>query len=58
MALSGTTSLLPSRGRVFRYGAWTVDAETGVLSCGYSLDGREFAVSSIRGAPGESQLEC
>jgi hypothetical protein len=27
---------------VFRYGSWTTDAKTGVLTCGYSLDGREF----------------
>jgi hypothetical protein len=27
---------------VFRYGSYTVDAGRGTLSCGYSLDGREF----------------
>jgi hypothetical protein len=27
---------------VFRYQDWTIDAERGVLTCGYSLDGREF----------------
>jgi hypothetical protein len=27
---------------VFRYGSFTTDAERGVLTCGYSLDGREF----------------
>ena len=30
------------RGRVFRYGDWATDAERGLLTCGYSLDGREF----------------
>jgi hypothetical protein len=27
---------------VFRYGNWTTDAERGILTCAYSLDGREF----------------
>jgi len=27
---------------VFRYGNWTADEQLGVLTCGYSLDGREF----------------
>jgi hypothetical protein len=31
------------RGRVFRYEGWTTDAERGMLTCRYSLDGREFA---------------
>jgi hypothetical protein len=31
------------RGRVFRYESFTADAESGVLTCRYSLDGREFA---------------
>jgi UDP-N-acetyl-alpha-D-muramoyl-L-alanyl-L-glutamate epimerase len=31
-----------SRGQVFRYGSCTADAESGTLTCGYSLDGREF----------------
>ena len=30
------------RGSVFRYQSFTTDAERGVLSCYYSLDGREF----------------
>ena len=30
------------RGRVFRYQSFTTDAERGVLSCYYSLDGRDF----------------
>ncbi len=39
MALPGG---LPQRGRVFRYESWVADAETGTLTCRYSLDGREF----------------
>jgi len=31
------------RGQVFRYESFTADAEGGVLTCRYSLDGREFA---------------
>ena len=42
MALPGRLSQPLVRGRVFRYGSWAVDAERGVLTCGYSLDGREF----------------
>jgi len=30
------------RGSAFRYGAFDIDAERGVLSCRYELDGREF----------------
>ena len=40
-----------ARGRVFRYGWYTVDAERGVLSCGYSLDGREIT-ERVALAPG------
>ena len=32
----------PDRGRVFRYEGFAADAERGVLTCRYSLDGREF----------------
>ena len=39
------------RGRVFRYGSCTADAERGVLTCGYSLDGREFT-ERVTLAPG------
>ena len=39
MALPGG---LPQPGRVFRYESWAADAETGTLTCRYSLDGREF----------------
>jgi hypothetical protein len=31
------------RGQVFRYESFTADAGSGVLTCRYSLDGREFA---------------
>ena len=40
-----------ARGRVFRYEDFTVDAERGMLSCGYSLDGREFT-ERVTLAPG------
>jgi len=30
------------RGQVFRYRDYAVDAERGVLTCRYELDGREF----------------
>jgi UDP-N-acetyl-alpha-D-muramoyl-L-alanyl-L-glutamate epimerase len=30
------------RGTVFRYGSWAADAERGLLTCTYLLDGREF----------------
>jgi UDP-N-acetyl-alpha-D-muramoyl-L-alanyl-L-glutamate epimerase len=39
------------RGQVFRYGSWTADAESGTLTCGYSLDGREFT-ERVTLAPG------
>ncbi len=39
----GPPSQPQDRGRVFRYDSWTADAETGTLTCRYSLDGREFA---------------
>jgi UDP-N-acetyl-alpha-D-muramoyl-L-alanyl-L-glutamate epimerase len=42
MTLSGTLSQPLVRGRVFRYHSFAVDTERGVLSCCYSLDGREF----------------
>src|SRR5580693_5424861 len=32
----------PARGRVFRYEGFVADAEQGLLTCRYSLDGREF----------------
>jgi len=33
----------PTRGEVFRYEGFTADAELGVLTCRYSLDGRAFS---------------
>jgi len=42
MDLSGRLPQPLTRGRVFRYEGWTADAERGMLTCGYSLDGREF----------------
>jgi hypothetical protein len=36
-------SAAPPRGRVFRYEGLTTDAQQGLLTCRYSLDGREFA---------------
>jgi UDP-N-acetyl-alpha-D-muramoyl-L-alanyl-L-glutamate epimerase len=39
------------RGDVFRYGDWTADAESGTLTCRYSLDGREFT-ERVTLAPG------
>jgi UDP-N-acetyl-alpha-D-muramoyl-L-alanyl-L-glutamate epimerase len=41
----------PARPQVFRYEDWTADAERGVLTCRYSLDGREFA-ERVTLAPG------
>jgi hypothetical protein len=41
----------PARGRVFRYEGFATDAERGLLTCRYSLDGREFA-ERVSLAPG------
>jgi UDP-N-acetyl-alpha-D-muramoyl-L-alanyl-L-glutamate epimerase len=41
----------PARGQVFRYEGFAVDAERGLLTCRYSLDGREFA-ERVSLAPG------
>jgi hypothetical protein len=41
----------PSRGQVFTYAGFATDAERGLLTCRYSLDGREFA-ERISLAPG------
>jgi UDP-N-acetyl-alpha-D-muramoyl-L-alanyl-L-glutamate epimerase len=43
----------PARGKVFRYQGFAADAERGLLTCRYSLDGREFA-ERISFAPGLS----
>jgi UDP-N-acetyl-alpha-D-muramoyl-L-alanyl-L-glutamate epimerase len=43
----------PARGRVFRYEGFSADAERGLLTCQYSLDGREFAERvSLEPGPG------
>jgi hypothetical protein len=53
------------RGEVFRYESFTTDAELGLLTCRYSLDGREFAERvtlppgpgwDTPAAPGEARL--
>ncbi len=41
----------PRRGRIFRYEGFAADAERGLLTCRYSLDGREFA-ERVSLAPG------
>ena len=41
----------PVRGQVFRYEGFAADAERGLLTCRYSLDGREFA-ERVSLAPG------
>jgi hypothetical protein len=41
----------PARGQVFRYEGFSADAERGLLTCRYSLDGREFA-ERVSLAPG------
>src|SRR5215471_3740511 len=38
-----TVSQAPRRGAVFRYEGFTADAERGVLTCRYSVDGRTFS---------------
>ena len=43
MAFPGGVPRPLTRGRVFRYESWTADAETGTLTCRYSLDGLDFA---------------
>jgi hypothetical protein len=41
----------PRRGQVFRYAGFTTDAEQGVLTCRYAVDGREFS-ERVSLAPG------
>jgi UDP-N-acetyl-alpha-D-muramoyl-L-alanyl-L-glutamate epimerase len=43
MALLGTPSQPLNRGRVFRYESFATDPGQGLLTCRYSLDGRDFA---------------
>jgi UDP-N-acetyl-alpha-D-muramoyl-L-alanyl-L-glutamate epimerase len=42
MAISGTLSQPCFRGRTFCYEGFATDAERGLLTCRYSLDGRQF----------------
>jgi hypothetical protein len=42
-SLSDLEGAAPARGRVFRYEGFAADPEQGLLTCRYSLDGREFA---------------
>jgi UDP-N-acetyl-alpha-D-muramoyl-L-alanyl-L-glutamate epimerase len=51
MALSGASAQPRDRGRVFRYESFVTDARQGLLTCRYSLDGREFA-ERVTLAPG------
>ena len=51
MTLLGTEPRSYERGSVFRYQSFAVDAERGVLSCRYELDGREFT-ERVTLAPG------
>ena len=51
MTLSGTEPHSLVRGSVFRYQSFAVNAERGVLSCYYELEGREFT-ERITLAPG------
>ena len=41
----------PVRGKVFRYEGFATDSEQGLLTCRYSLDGRDF-VERVSLAPG------
>jgi UDP-N-acetyl-alpha-D-muramoyl-L-alanyl-L-glutamate epimerase len=43
MSLSSRLQQPSVRGSVFRYRDWAVDGQLGILTCRYSLDGREFA---------------
>jgi hypothetical protein len=40
---ASTNGLSPQRGEVFRYESFTTDADSGLLTCRYSLDGRAFS---------------
>ena len=51
MSVSSKLRQPPVRGSVFRYGNWTADEQLGILTCGYSLDGREFT-ERVTLAPG------
>ncbi len=43
MAIAGRLPHSLPQGRVFRYGSFTMDPDSGLLTCRYWLDGREFA---------------
>ncbi len=47
----GFAAAAPARGQVFRYEGSTTDAERGLLTCRYSVDGRQFA-ERVSLAPG------
>ena len=51
MSVSSKLRQPPVRGSVFRYGNWAADEQLGILTCGYSLDGREFT-ERVTLAPG------
>ena len=50
-ALGDVDAVTPARGQVFRYEGFVTDPERGLLTCRYSLDGREFA-ERVSLAPG------
>ena len=51
-SLDASEAAAPARGRVFRYEGFATDAGRGLLTCRYSLDGREFA-ERVALSPGE-----
>src|SRR5580692_11722826 len=51
MSVSSRLQQPSARGSVFRYGNWAMDEQLGALTCGYSLDGREFT-ERVTLAPG------
>ena len=51
MSVSSGLPQPSARGSVFRYGNWAVDEQLGILTCQYSLDGREFT-ERVTLAPG------
>ena len=52
-SLDVSAAAVPARGRVFRYEGFTSDAERGLLTCRYSLDGRQFT-ERVSLSPGEA----
>jgi hypothetical protein len=51
MSVSSKLRQPPDRGSVFRYENWAADEQLGILTCRYSLDGREFT-ERVTLAPG------